>query len=267
MWNLWCRMPATLRQATEIGAAVILLGLFLGPSPPVNSGPELPPPVVVESIDAKSLETPASANLDFGLVHPGRVVRLVATYRHSRSTRETLRFTSPSPDVTVRVAGSSHVEHGENRPIVFDVNTKTLRGRIHQAVYLFGDEGSQPDQALAKFEIRGNVRNLIEIQPPPDREISFGNVPPATPVWRDVFVAEIVPGTIQAQRPTITPPWLILESREQQSPEGSRTLQIRIGIPPNAEVGPFQGALDLRLGSERLPSFSLSVSGRILGEL
>jgi hypothetical protein len=200
---------------------------------------------------------------DFGTIPDDKSVDTV--FRFTNTGKGTLEIiqAAGSCGCTVPALTKRTYAPGESGEIKVAFNPHNRRDKQHTQVTVTTNDPAAPAQLL---HVNSFVKAQVRLDP---QALSFGQIEKNKGAGNVVVFTSVKPDlrpiSVQSNNPIIS---AVLEEPKQVTIEGDQALQasIRISIDPNAQVGPFQGAVTL-VTSDPTKPMTITVLGEVIGEL
>lgn len=200
---------------------------------------------------------------DFGTIPDDKSVDTV--FRFTNTGKGTLEIiqAAGSCGCTVPALTKRTYAPGESGEIKVAFNPHNRRDKQHTQVTVTTNDPAAPAQLL---HVNSFVKAQVRLDP---QALSFGQIEKNKGAGNVVVFTSVKPDlrpiSVQSNNPIIS---AVLEEPKQVTIEGDQALQasIRISIDPNAQVGPFQGAVTL-VTSDPAKPMTITVLGEVIGEL
>lgn len=200
---------------------------------------------------------------DFGTIPDDKSVDTVFKFTNTGKGTLEIVQAAGSCGCTVPALTKRTYAPGESGEIKVAFNPHNRRDKQHTQVTVTTNDPSAPAQLL---HIVSFVKAQVRLDP---QALSFGQIEKNKGAGNVVVFTSVKPDlrpiSVQSNNPIIS---AVLEEPKQVTIEGEQALQasVRISIDPNAQVGPFQGAVTL-VTSDPAKPMTITVLGEIIGEL
>lgn len=246
-------------------AAISLTSAALAQSAPAAPGatpPGAPAKAPVDPENAPKITFEKTTH-DFGQIPDDKPVETVFKFTNTGKTPLEIVQAAGSCGCTVPALSKKTYAPGETGEIKVSFNPHNRRDKQHTQVTVTSNDPSNPAQLL---HVVSFVKAQVRLDP---QALSFGQIEKNKGAGNVVVFTSIKPDlrpvSVQSNNPIIS---AVLEEPKQVTIEGENALQasIRINIDPNAQVGPFQGAVTL-ITSDPAKPMTITVLGEVIGEV
>lgn len=200
---------------------------------------------------------------DFGTIPDDKPVETVFRFTNTGKGPLEIVQAAGSCGCTVPALAKRTYAPGESGEIKVAFNPHNRRDKQHTQVTVTSNDPTTPAQLL---HVVSFVKAQVRLDP---QALSFGQIEKSKGAGNVVVFTSLKPDlrpvSVQSNNPVIK---AVLEETKQVTIEGEQALQatVRINIDPNAQVGPFQGAVTLVTTDPTKP-MTITVLGEVVGEL